>query len=75
MSEQVQVIERRFGHFPARFKRGDELIKVDAVERCWTEMKRLQGKALFHFRVRCGSRRYHLSEDSGSGRWTVRPTA
>jgi hypothetical protein len=71
--EQVQVIERQFGVFPAKFTWGNRIVTVDTVERCWTEMKRCRGQALYHFRVRCGAERYRLSEDARSGTWTMQP--
>lgn len=73
MGESVQILERQFGHFPAKFKltQGDQLLEVEAVERCWTEMPRRPGVARYHFRVRCGSQFYRLSEDTGSGEWSV----
>ena len=72
MKEQVQVVERRFGVFPARFNRAGQVVRVDAVEHCWTEMNGYQGGPRYHFRIRCGSERFHLSEDTGSGAWTIR---
>jgi hypothetical protein len=48
------------------------LVRVDVVERCWTELNGYQGGPRYHFRVRCGAERFHLSEDTGSGAWTIR---
>jgi len=75
MGEAVQVLERKFGLFPARFKfdRSDSIITIDAVERCWTKMKEQGERANYQFRVRCGEARYRLNEDIVSGRWTAWP--
>jgi len=75
MGEAVQVLERKFGLFPARFKfdQGGSIITIDAVERCWTKMKEQGEQAGYQFRVRCGSVRYRLDEDVVSGRWTAWP--
>jgi hypothetical protein len=73
MNEQVHIIERRYGVFPARFSHQGQLIQIDVVERCWTEMGDGVGRARYHFRIRCGPDRFRLSEDTGSGAWTIRP--
>ncbi|HEY86093.1 MAG TPA: hypothetical protein G4N96_13385 [Chloroflexi bacterium] len=75
MGEVVQVLERKFGLFPARFKfnRNGSVITIDAVERCWTNMQNQQGRVSHQFRVRSGSNRYRLNEDTASGRWTAWP--
>lgn len=75
MNEPIQVIERRFGLMPAKFNRNGQVIQVDAVEECWTEMGYLRRNVFYHFRVRCGQDRYHLSENTASGAWTMRAAA
>ena len=73
MNATVQILERKFGHFPVKFKLiGDnQVLEIDAVERCWTEMRRKRGQARYHFQVRCGAAHYQLSQDIDSGLWTV----
>jgi hypothetical protein len=73
MGETIQILERRFGCFPALFKfdQDSRVVKIDAVERCWTEMMDRCGKVRYRFKVRCGSARYYLSEDTESGLWTA----
>ncbi|MFQ5575806.1 MAG: hypothetical protein ACE5G8_02330 [Anaerolineae bacterium] len=75
MAERVQVLDWQFNHFPARFRfdRGGAEVRVDAVERCWTEWVGRRRAVRYHFRVRCGAARYHLREDSASGRWLAAP--
>ena len=72
----ANVISSRNGLFPNEFVMGGSkkrVVRVDAVEHCWTEMAGHRQSVRHHFRVRCGSERFQLSEDCGSGRWTVRP--
>lgn len=77
MGEAVQVLKYQFGYFPAKFKlaHGEQIVEVDAVEQCWTEMPNRSGEAKYHFRVRCGSDLYRLSQDAGLGRWSIQPEA
>lgn len=77
MGEAVQVLEYHFGGFPAKFRlaQNEQIIEVDAIEQCWTEMPNRLGETKYHFRVRCGSERYRLSQDAGSGRWSIQPEA
>ena len=62
----IQVIERKHGHFPAKFRLANskQVINVDAIERCWTEMPETRGSVKYHFKVRCGKMHYFLSEDT-----------
>jgi len=78
MRETVHILERKFGWFPAclRFERSGRVVAVDAVERCWTEMKNRRRRARYHFQVRCGGVRYHLCQDGESPRgvaWPIGP--
>jgi len=77
MSVSVQVLEYRFDYFPAKIELAEvgRIVEIDAVERCWTEMAGGRGHSKFHFRVRCGSDMYQLSQDVGSGRWSIQPEA
>lgn len=71
----INVISSKDGYFPEAFVMGGSMkrvVLVDAVEHCWTEMARRRGSTRHHFRVRCGVERFRLSEDCGSGRWTVK---
>ena len=73
MGEAVQVLEYKFSHFPAKIKlaQSERNIVVDAVESCWTEMPYRRGHSKYHFRVRCGSEVYELSQDVASGIWSI----
>jgi hypothetical protein len=63
----VRVIERAYGCFPLKLAWAGQIIEIDAIDQCWTEMRGSSGKARYHFKVRCGPALYHLSEDTGSG--------
>ncbi len=73
MSLNVQVLEQQNGYFPAKFrlKDGGPILVIDAVERCWTEMRDHLGGVNHRFQVRCGGKRYLLREDLASGHWTL----
>ena len=71
MAEAIQVLERRFGLVPSKINRQGQVLRIDAVEQCWTEMKRRSGEVFYHYLVRCGPERYRLSEDANSGDWTM----
>ena len=75
MSEPVQVIAYQFEHFPAKFKLSEtqQIIDVEAIEQCWTEMSDHRNGSKYHFRVRCGRNSYRLTEDLGSGQWSIQP--
>ena len=62
--QSVRILARRHRVFPAKIRReGDgSVLKIDAVERCWTEVGQ-EGAAKFVYRVRSGSRRFFLHED------------
>lgn len=66
--EAAEMIEKRFGYFPHRFRWRGHIYQVDAVERCWTSVKR--GPRLC-FRVRSGGTRLELSQDVKLNKWEV----
>ncbi len=66
--EAAEVLEKRFGYFPQVFRWRGRTYEVDAVERCWTSVKR--GPRLC-FRVRCRETRYELTQDVRLNKWEV----
>jgi hypothetical protein len=72
MSEPIQVLEWKFGYFPVKFKRAEQVVQIDAVEECRTELGNSSKKARYHFKVRCGSILYWLSEDVEAGTWSMK---
>lgn len=66
--EAAEVLEKRFGYFPKRFRWRGRIYDIDSVERCWTSMRR--GPRLC-FRVRCRETRFDLSQDIRLNKWEV----
>jgi hypothetical protein len=75
MCESIQVLERKFGYFPVKFKWAGQVVEIDAVEQCRTEMWGHPKRARYYFKVRCGSILYWLSEDAESHTWAIQPEA
>ena len=59
VTEPIEMQERRYGYFPARFTWRGQAYRVTAVEHCWTDGK--HGRERHCFRVRC-------APDAGRGR-------
>lgn len=66
--EAAEMLEKRFGYFPKRFRWRGRTYDVDAVEHCWTSMKH---HPRLCFRVRCREKRYELSQDIKLNCWEV----
>jgi hypothetical protein len=75
MNENIQVLERKFGYFPVKFRWAEQVVEIDAVEQCRTEIRGHSRKTRYHFKVRCGSVQYWLSEDTESSTWSIQPEA
>lgn len=71
MPESIQVLEKRYGLVPSKIDWRGRIVQIDAVEQCWTEMRRLRGEVLYHFHVWAGGKRYRLSENAKAGTWTL----
>ena len=73
-SDTVNVTERRYEYFPARFVWRDQSFLVQAVRRCWTSVRRdLAGRPneFHHFRVRTIDGTFVLTRDLRRDRWTL----
>ena len=74
-SEKIYMDKKRFGYFPQRFTWRGHRYDVEAVERCWTVMGRLQKSSRLCFRVRCvtpkgyGGGTFELYQDLKSDSW------
>jgi hypothetical protein len=66
--EAVEMLERRFGYFPRRFRWRGKVYEVDGVERCWTSMKNTPRLC---FRVHYREGRFDLSQDIRLNKWEV----
>jgi hypothetical protein len=66
--EAVEILERRFGYFPRRFRWRGTTYEVVAVERCWTSLRH---NPRLCFRVRCREGLFELSQDVRLNRWEV----
>ena len=66
--EAVEMLERRFGYFPNRFRWRGKTYDVDGVERCWTSMRR---NPRLCFRVRCREGVFELAQDVRLNKWEV----
>ena len=66
--EAVEMLERRFGYFPKRFRWRGRLYDVEAVERCWTSVRT---NPRLCFRVRCREGSFELSQEVRLNTWEV----
>jgi hypothetical protein len=66
--EAVEMLEKRFGYFPKRFRWHGKIYDVEAVERCWTGVR---SNPRLSFRVRCREGSFELSQDVRLNKWEV----
>ncbi len=66
--ESVQIQEKRFGYFPKTFRWHGRRYDVQAIERCWTMVKR---SPRLCFRVRCREGQFDLSQEVRTNTWTL----
>lgn len=69
--EAIDVLERRFNLFPARFSWEGRVYEVDAVTECRTELAGVDRDETYHFWVRCNGQLLHLRQVVASDRWLV----
>jgi hypothetical protein len=67
-SDAVEILEKRFGYFPARFQWRGHAHQVAAVERTWTKMGRA---AQLCFRVRCVEGVFDLTQNVKTNIWSL----
>jgi hypothetical protein len=72
--EPVEMVSRRFKHFPRVFRWRGQRLHVEAVERCWTVARRgRKGRTERHFwQVQCAEGDFELFQDVGTGTWHLR---
>jgi hypothetical protein len=66
--EAIEMLERRFGYFPKRFRWHGRIYEVLAVDRCWTSVRNKPGLC---FRVQCHEGTFELSQDVRLNKWEV----
>lgn len=66
--EAVEMLEKRFGYFPRRFRWRGRIHDVEAVESCRTRMGM---NPMLCFRVRCPEGLFELSQDVRLNKWEV----
>ncbi len=66
--EAVEIIEKRFGYFPQRFRWRGNVFNVERVEHCWTSMR---GNPHLCFRVLCREGAFELFQDVRANTWEV----
>ena len=72
--EAIELLERRFQLFPQVFCWQGRRFEVEAVERCWTVLRRgwRQRVERHFFLVRCAEGVFELFQDVESNTWHVR---
>ncbi len=72
--EPIDLLQRRFQYFPRIFRWRGQRYEVDAVERCWTVVRRgWRRQAQRHyFSVRCTEGEFELYQDIRTGLWHLR---
>jgi hypothetical protein len=72
--EAVDMVQRRFQYFPRVFRWRGQRYQVDAVERCWTVVRRgwVRRAERHFFCVRCAEGEFELYQDIGTGLWHLR---
>jgi hypothetical protein len=70
-AETIQMLERRFNWFPAKFSWQGRVYTVDAVNECKTVTDRWSEGGMHHFWVRSAGRRFHLCEVWPRSRWIL----
>lgn len=66
--EAVEIQEKRFGYFPKTFRWRGKQYHVEAVERCWTNMRK---HPQLCFRVRCPEGQFDLIQDVSLNAWQL----
>jgi hypothetical protein len=66
--EAIEMLDRRFGYFPKRFRWHGRIYDVETVDRCWTSARSTPRMC---FRVRCREGWFELSQDVRLNRWEV----
>jgi hypothetical protein len=72
--EPVEMVSRRFKHFPHVFRWRGQRHQVEAVERRWTVVRRgRKGLTERHFwQVQCAGGDFELFQDVRTGTWHLR---
>lgn len=71
--EPIQILEQRFNLFPAKFSWRGQIISIDAVAECRTELAPSGRSEVYHFLVRANGKFLHLSQRLASGQWWLLP--
>lgn len=69
--EVIQMLERRFNLFPARFVWRGRVYHVDAVNACKTITSRSASQGMHHFWVRSNGQMLHLGEIFPRSDWLI----
>lgn len=70
-SESIQMLERRFNLFPARFTWRGRIYTVDAVNECKTVTSRYADQGMHHFWIRADGQMLHLCEIFPHSDWLI----
>ncbi len=72
--EPIEMVQRRFQYFPRVFRWRGRRFRVEAVQRCWTVVRRgWRRRAERHyFHVRCTEGDFELYQDIKTATWHVR---
>ncbi len=72
--EAVEMLARRHGYFPLAFRWRGQRFKVEAVERCWTVVRRSRRGRVERrfFQVKCAGGSFELYRDLVDGTWHLR---
>ena len=72
--DAVEMLARRHGYFPRVFRWRGQRFEVDAVERCWTVVRRRRHGRVERrfFQVRCAGGSFELFQDLLDGTWHLR---
>ncbi|HRV96768.1 MAG TPA: hypothetical protein P5526_31730 [Anaerolineae bacterium] len=69
--EPIQMLERRFNLFPARFTWRGRVYHVDAVNECKTMSGRFDSHGMHHYWVRSDGQLLHLCEVFPRNDWLI----
>ena len=69
-SETIEMLERRFDGFPAKFSWRGRVYRIDAVNECKTITSGSE-LGMYHFWVRSNGQRFHLCEMLPKSRWLL----
>lgn len=70
-SEAIQMLERQFNLFPARFAWRGQIYDVDAVNECKTVTSRSAAQGMHHFWIRSNGQMLHLCEIFPRSEWLI----